>query len=89
VDERRGEVPRRQTQITRNSLIDQLQRERNSRVIALIHRQHSRSIFGVPVSTSINIEDSGVASYDRLVLMRRNRAARIEPTPGGDKTSSR
>jgi len=42
----------------RDILLDQFQSERKSRVIALIHRQESRSILGVPVSSYINIEDS-------------------------------
>jgi ClpP class serine protease len=46
------------TQKKRDSLLDQFQSERNSRVIAMIHRQDSRSILGVPVSSSIDIEDS-------------------------------
>jgi len=46
------------TQQARNSLLDQFQTERKSRVIALIHRQESQSIFGVQVSSYINIEDS-------------------------------
>jgi ClpP class serine protease len=46
------------TQKKRDTLLDQFQSERKSRVIALIHRQESRSILGVPVSSYINIEDS-------------------------------
>ncbi len=46
------------TQKKRDILLDQFQTERQSRVIALIHRQESRSILGVPVSSHINIEDS-------------------------------
>ena len=46
------------TQKTRDSLLDQFQNERKSRVIALIHRQESQSILGVQVSSYINIEDS-------------------------------
>lgn len=46
------------TQQSRNSLLDQFQSERKSRVIALIHRQEHQSILGVPVSTYIDIEDS-------------------------------
>ena len=42
----------------RDDLLDQLQEQRNSRVIAMIHRQETLSLFGVPVSSSINIEDS-------------------------------
>jgi len=46
------------TQKARDRLLDQFQSERKSRVIALIHRQESQSIFGVQVSSYINIEDS-------------------------------
>lgn len=46
------------TQKKRDVLLDRFQSERKSRVIALIHRQESRSILGVPVSSNINIEDS-------------------------------
>ena len=42
----------------RESIFDKFQTERKSRVIALIHRQESQSIFGVQVSSYINIEDS-------------------------------
>lgn len=42
----------------RNQLLEQLQVERKTRVIALIHRQESASILGVPVASYINIEDS-------------------------------
>ncbi len=42
----------------RASLLDQFQQQRKSRVIAMIHRQETVSLFGVPVSTSIGIEDS-------------------------------
>jgi len=46
------------TQKKRNILLDQFQAERKSRVIALIHRQESQSILGVPVASHIDIEDS-------------------------------
>ena len=39
------------------SLAD-FQQQRHSRVIAMIHRQETVSLFGVPVSSSIDIEDS-------------------------------
>jgi len=42
----------------RDDLIDRLQDQRKSRVMALIHRQENVSLFGVPVSTFIDIEDS-------------------------------
>ena len=38
--------PRDNTQAKRDALLDQFQTERKSRVIALIHRQESRSILG-------------------------------------------
>lgn len=42
----------------RTKLLEHLQNERKSRVIAMIHRQETVSVFGVPVSNFINIEDS-------------------------------
>jgi ClpP class serine protease len=43
---------------TRAEALDDFQRRRHSRVIAMIHRQETVSLFGVPVSSSIDIEDS-------------------------------
>ena len=45
-------------QKSRDSLFERFQSERKSRVIALIHRQESQSVFGVQVSGHIDIEDS-------------------------------
>jgi ClpP class serine protease len=42
----------------RNRLLDQLQTERHSRVIAMIHREEPVSLLGVPVGSYITIEDS-------------------------------
>jgi ClpP class serine protease len=42
----------------RASLLNEFQEQRKSRVIALIHRQETVSLFGVPVSSFIDIEDS-------------------------------
>ncbi len=42
----------------RADLLDRFQEQRKSRVIAMIHRQDTVSLFGVPVSSSISIEDS-------------------------------
>ena len=42
----------------RTAALDDFQQQRHSRVIAMIHRQETVSIFGVPVSSSIDIEDS-------------------------------
>jgi ClpP class serine protease len=46
------------TAAARESLLDQLQQDRASRVIAMIQREETVSLFGVPVSSSIGIEDS-------------------------------
>jgi ClpP class serine protease len=45
-------------QKARDSIFDRFQNERKSRVIALINRKESQSIFGVQVSGYIDIEDS-------------------------------
>lgn len=48
----------RSTDSARAALLDKFQEQRKSRVIAMIHRQDTVSLFGVPVSSSITIEDS-------------------------------
>src|SRR5229473_2528514 len=45
-------------EVARTRVIDRFQQDRKSRVIAMIHRRDTQSIFGVPVSQSITIEDS-------------------------------
>lgn len=42
----------------RTELIGRLEKERNSRVIALVHRDESVSLLGVPVASHISIDDS-------------------------------
>lgn len=42
----------------RAAALDDFQQQRHSRVIAMIHREDTVSLFGVPVSSSIDIEDS-------------------------------
>jgi len=42
----------------RTSLLEKFQKQRKSRVIALIHREDTVSFFGVPISSYISIEDS-------------------------------
>jgi ClpP class serine protease len=42
----------------RADVINRFEQERKSRVIALIHRQETVSVFGVPVSSNITTEDS-------------------------------
>jgi ClpP class serine protease len=46
------------TDRARTKLLDRFQSERKSRVIAMIHRQETVSVLGVPVSNYIDIEDS-------------------------------
>src|SRR2546425_11853475 len=41
----------------RAAALGQFERGRNSRVIAMIHRQESASLFGVSVADSISIDD--------------------------------
>lgn len=45
-------------EIARAAVLDRFQQERKTRVIALIHRQETVTLFGVPVGSSISIEDS-------------------------------
>src|SRR2546422_7984597 len=45
-------------EVARTRVIDRFQQDRKSRVIAMIHRQDTQSLFGVPVSQSITIDDS-------------------------------
>jgi ClpP class serine protease len=47
-----------QLSAARSRLLNKLQVQRKSRVIAMIHREDTFSLFGVPVSSSIDIEDS-------------------------------
>src|SRR2546428_13954226 len=56
----------------RARLIERLQQERKSRVIAMIHRKDTQSIVGVPVSQSITIEDSDA-------ILRAIRLTQSEP----------
>lgn len=42
----------------RTDVLRRFEQERGSRVIALIHRQDTTSVLGVPVASSISIEDS-------------------------------
>jgi ClpP class serine protease len=49
---------RRQRARRRRSLIRRLEASRGSRVVTLVHRQEKISIFGIPLSRFIDIEDS-------------------------------
>jgi ClpP class serine protease len=48
----------RRIQLERYRLIQQLERERHSRVITLIHRQEALSILGIPFVRYVTVEDS-------------------------------
>ncbi|MGZ8483683.1 MAG: SDH family Clp fold serine proteinase [Candidatus Binatia bacterium] len=71
------------TQKARDSIFDQFQSERKSRVIALIHRQDSQSIFGVQVSSYINIEDSEAVLRAIRLTPDEQPIDLILHTPGG------
>ena len=53
----------------RSAALGKIEEARKSRVIAMIHRQESESIFGVPVAGSISIDDSE-AVFARSVSRR-------------------
>ena len=67
----------------RTRVIEQLQEQRHSRVIAMIHRQEQISLFGIPLGSYIDIEDSEAI----LRAIRRTPKERpidlILHTPGG------
>lgn len=67
----------------RDALLAQFQAERNSRVIALIHRQESRSILGVPVSSHIDIEDSEAVLRAIRLTPHEQPIDLVLHTPGG------
>jgi len=67
----------------RDALIDQFQTERKSRVIALIHRQESRSILGVEVANHIDIEDSEAVLRAIRLTPDEQPIDLILHTPGG------
>jgi ClpP class serine protease len=56
--------------MARISMIRQIEKKRNTRVIVLIHRQETMSLLGIPISKYIGIEDS------EAIL----RAIRLTPT---------
>jgi ClpP class serine protease len=72
-----------QQRYARDSVLSKLQEERHSRVIAMIHRQETVALLGIPVASYIDIEDS------EEVLRTIRRTPPDEPidfilhTPGG------
>jgi ClpP class serine protease len=67
----------------RADLLDRLQQQRGSRVIAMIHRQDTVSLFGVPVSSSIGIEDSEAVLRAIRLTPSNQPIDLILHTPGG------
>lgn len=71
------------TNAARASVLDQFQQQRKSRVIAMIHRQETISVFGVPVSRYINIEDSEAVLRAIRLTPPEQPIDMILHTPGG------
>jgi ClpP class serine protease len=67
----------------RDDLLEELQQQRNSRVIAMIHRQETVRMFGVPVSSSIGIEDSEAVLRAIRLTPPEQPIDLILHTPGG------
>jgi ClpP class serine protease len=71
------------TNAARVSVLDLFQQQRKSRVIAMIHRQETISLFGVPVSSYINIEDSEAVLRAIRLTPPEQPIDMILHTPGG------
>jgi ClpP class serine protease len=69
--------------VARTQLLERFQQERKSRVIALIHRQDTVTLFGVPVSSSISIEDSEAVLRAIRLTPENQPIDVILHTPGG------
>lgn len=67
----------------RADALDDFQQQRHSRVIAMIHRQDTVSFFGVPVSSSIDIEDSEAVLRAIRLTPPEQPIDLILHTPGG------
>src|SRR5216117_2944578 len=67
----------------RARVIERFQQERKSRVIAMFHRQDTQSLFGVPVSQSITIDDSEAILRAIRLTQPEQPLDLILHTPGG------
>ncbi len=67
----------------RSDALGSFQQQRHSRVIAMIHRQETVSLFGVPVSSSIDIEDSEAVLRAIRLTPPEQPIDLILHTPGG------
>ena len=70
-------------EVARTQLLERFQQERKSRVIALIHRQDTVTLFGLPVSSSISIEDSEAVLRAIRLTPENQPIDVILHTPGG------
>jgi ClpP class serine protease len=71
------------TNAARANVLEQFQEQRKSRVIAMIHRKETISLFGVPVSNYINIEDSEAVLRAIRLTPPEQPIDMILHTPGG------
>src|SRR5437879_2614723 len=71
------------TGAARGRVMGRFQQERKSRVIAMIHRQDTQSLFGVPVSQSITIDDSEAILRAIRLTQPEQPLDLILHTPGG------
>ncbi len=71
------------TDAARKAVLSRFQQERNSQVIAMIHRQETVSFFGVPVSSYIDIEDSEAVLRAIRLTPPEQPIDMILHTPGG------
>ena len=67
----------------RAAALGQFERERNSRAIAMIHRQEAASLLGVPVTGSISIDDSEAVLRAIRLTPAEQPIDVILHTPGG------
>lgn len=67
----------------RSSILDDFQQSRNSRAIAMIHRQETVSLLGIPVSNYIDIEDSEAVLRAIRLTPEETPIDFILHTPGG------
>src|SRR5438128_2822277 len=70
-------------EVARTRVIDRFQQDRKSRVIAMIHRQDTQSLFGVQVSQSITIEDREAMLRSIRLTPPEQPLDLILHTPGG------
>ncbi len=76
-------LSRRGVDKARDDLVRSFEQERQSRVVALIHRQDDVSFFGVPVSSHISIEDSEAVLRAIRLTPPEQPIDLILHTPGG------